>query len=553
MVDISIAALIEIAGRVMQVISDTEEGGMSDEPPTDGQTIRLLISPGQAGVIIGRQGAHINELRKSSGANISISNSQHHPCAMPGEEVVSISGDHAAVSAALASVARVAAQRPAGPLGPSGGHMGRGPRMGPRDGGDMYGSPTGAYGMQQDAGHGGHYGGGHRLGGGPGAHRPPHRMGGGNYGSHHGGEPGPPVPLTFRILCSADRVGSIIGLRGRTIQQIRAESGASVSIDPPVEGFTDRVVTISGMDHGSFSSAQDAAQHVANILVTADQKANSMPGSPHHLGAMGGPHGGIQVRLVIPTDDIGGVIGKKGTIIENIRHNTGASVKILAGDQSADDHEHDVTASGAAGLGPQDSLVWVRGAPGSVSNAVGAVLNALRRQARMRAQDNGEAAWPVTQLLEDVPGMGVQIRPGGADVTLEPHVVGAVVGRGGSTINRMRLQSGCTLILQDSLGDGSPQVLEVQGNDPQVLMVVRMIQDVVMSRTQDGNQNHNHNHNQNQNAEGGVEHETADHQVEGAGMHGGHDMQPPQFTDEVVEAPGLSGTMQWDPQSQMWP
>jgi len=40
--------------------------------------------------------------------------------------------------------------------------------------------------------------------------------------------------------------GAIIGKGGNKIRNIRAESGAHIQIDDPVEGSTDRIITISG-------------------------------------------------------------------------------------------------------------------------------------------------------------------------------------------------------------------------------------------------------------------------------------------------------------------
>ncbi len=40
--------------------------------------------------------------------------------------------------------------------------------------------------------------------------------------------------------------GAIIGPKGQKIQQIRDQSGAGITIDKPVPGSNDRIITING-------------------------------------------------------------------------------------------------------------------------------------------------------------------------------------------------------------------------------------------------------------------------------------------------------------------
>lgn len=54
--------------------------------------------------------------------------------------------------------------------------------------------------------------------------------------------------VTFRILCSNDRVGAVIGKGGSTIRALQNETGANISIAPPVVECEDRLITITALE-----------------------------------------------------------------------------------------------------------------------------------------------------------------------------------------------------------------------------------------------------------------------------------------------------------------
>ncbi|KAL1310260.1 hypothetical protein HN51_052903 [Arachis hypogaea] len=57
-----------------------------------------------------------------------------------------------------------------------------------------------------------------------------------------------PGSVVFRLLCSASRIGSVIGKGGVTVTQIRQETGVKVKIEEAVPGCDERVITILGSD-----------------------------------------------------------------------------------------------------------------------------------------------------------------------------------------------------------------------------------------------------------------------------------------------------------------
>lgn len=61
-----------------------------------------------------------------------------------------------------------------------------------------------------------------------------------------------PKPLqqevTFRILCSNDRVGGIIGKGGSIVRALQSETGATISIGPAVAECEDRLISITASE-----------------------------------------------------------------------------------------------------------------------------------------------------------------------------------------------------------------------------------------------------------------------------------------------------------------
>lgn len=58
----------------------------------------------------------------------------------------------------------------------------------------------------------------------------------------------PQQEVTFRILCSNERVGAVIGKGGTIVRALQNESGAIISVANPVAGCEERLVTITATE-----------------------------------------------------------------------------------------------------------------------------------------------------------------------------------------------------------------------------------------------------------------------------------------------------------------
>ncbi|KAG2714262.1 hypothetical protein I3760_03G018200 [Carya illinoinensis] len=132
----------------------------------------------------------------------------------------------------------------------------------------------------------------------------------------------------YRYLCPVRKIGSVIGRGGEIVKQLRADTKSKIRIGETVPGCDERVVTIysSSDETNAFEDsgnhvcpAQEALFKVHDRVVAEDLHDDEDSDGGHQVTA----------RLLVPSDQIGCVIGKGGQIVQNIRGETGAQIRIL--------------------------------------------------------------------------------------------------------------------------------------------------------------------------------------------------------------------------------
>ncbi|XP_073110134.1 KH domain-containing protein At4g18375 isoform X3 [Elaeis guineensis] len=147
------------------------------------------------------------------------------------------------------------------------------------------------------------------------------------------GEKDPYIPgpedTVYRYLCPGKKIGSIIGRGGEIVKQLRSDTKAKIRIGESIPGCEERVITIfsTSMETNAFEDtsdnvcpAQDALFRVHERLVTDEALGDEDTDA-------GNPQ--VTIRLLVPSDQIGCIIGKGGQIIQGIRSDTGAQIRIL--------------------------------------------------------------------------------------------------------------------------------------------------------------------------------------------------------------------------------
>eukprot|EP00249_Psilotum_nudum_P012372 c23745_g1_i1 orf=387-2030(+) len=321
-------ALFRVHDRIVELERGASDDDDDDEPPKP-VTARLLVPNNQIGCLLGKGGKIIEQMRKEIAAQIRVlPKNQLPPCATPDDEVVQLSGDPTLVRKALYAVSsrlhesparerRQGASVPQGSYIPSGNSLLSPGSLLPSGGSLLAPSTVG----------GSYIGGGHAI--------PPYEglgtgfgsnwslgsnysalsAGGGSLTSQAGGGPG--EEFAIQIICPNDKIGSMIGKGGNVIRKMREETHADIKIGDPVPETDERVIHISSSEFlGSQTSPTiDAALQVQKRLteLMADKDTDIK---------------NVSTRLLVPSNQIGSLIGKGGAIINEMRKITKANIKI---------------------------------------------------------------------------------------------------------------------------------------------------------------------------------------------------------------------------------
>ncbi|KAF8411351.1 hypothetical protein HHK36_003898 [Tetracentron sinense] len=307
-------ALVRVFERVLEVDGETE--GVFPPPSNGGVSCRLLAATSQIGSVIGKGGKIIEKIKKESGAKIRVLSAENLPaCASPTDELIQIMGDILAVKKALVAVSRRLQDCP--PVDKAQMSVRTLVETVPRG---TFSDPHAEFLPHQSS------------------LLPPTPGSSVDYASR--GRPRSTevdristLPkkaqqeVAFRMLCSTDKVGGVIGKGGIIIRALQNDTGASISVGASVADSDERVITVLALEtpESRYSPARNAVVLVFTRSVEAGIEKGLESGT-----AKGAP---VSARLLVPSNQVGCLLGKGGTIISEIRKVTGAGIRILRGDQ----------------------------------------------------------------------------------------------------------------------------------------------------------------------------------------------------------------------------
>ncbi|XP_020582569.1 KH domain-containing protein HEN4-like isoform X2 [Phalaenopsis equestris] len=324
--------------KVFELILRGEEGEGGDKELQGTASCRLLAPGSHVGCVLGKGGKIVEKIRLESGAKIRVFPMESvPPCAVAGDELIQISGSFLAVKKALLAVSsclqdniRADATTFSTPKPYTGSLQGPIPHA-PLDSFPQRGYLVSPHGFDYQ----------HKA-----------------YSSNptldnnlSGLRKLPEEEISFRLLCTNDKVGSVIGKSGAIVRSLQNETGAAIKVIDAVGDSDDRIILISA--HESYelkhSPAQDAVLRVHSRLAEAFTDK-----------------GLVSARLLVPAQQIGCLLGKGGSIIAEMRRMTGANIKIFMKEQVPRCAQ------------PKDELVQVSGSFQSVREALIHITNRIR-------------------------------------------------------------------------------------------------------------------------------------------------------------------------------
>ncbi|KAK7255063.1 hypothetical protein RIF29_28465 [Crotalaria pallida] len=305
--------------------------------------------------------------------------------------------------------------------------------------------------------------------------------------------PPPPSDIVFRIVCPASKTIDLL-------PPSLSVTGARIAIDdftlPPSPD--ERIILITSSSSSSSSNsdndheiisdansssppAQVALIRVFERIVDDDELKQQQP----HSGGGGGGGAVVCCRLVAPSYQVGCVLGRGGKIIDKIRHDSGAHVRVFPKDH--------------------DDLIQITGSLAAVKKALRSVSTCLQDSASARMVDHppNSAAFrpsgpavphgtPPPSQHEPYPHRGYAPGPYGPDhhprgyssfpgpepghrMFMEDEVVfkllcqqdkvGSLIGKGGSVVRSLQNETGASIQIVDAGPDSEERVVVISARE----------------------------------------------------------------------------------------
>ncbi|XP_020240525.1 KH domain-containing protein At4g18375 [Cajanus cajan] len=511
-------ALLKVHGAIVNSIAAL---GDSEKKRKDRDECQILVPSSQSANIIGKAGTTIKKLRSKTRANIKVTAKDaadpSHSCAMEFDNFVMIAGESEAVKRALFAVSSImykfgpkedisldttVPEAPASiiipsdvPIYPPGGlYPTSDPIVTPRAVSQIMGT-TNIQDLQGYADAGNTwplYTSALPVVSGTGASRS--------------------EELIVRMLCPSDKIGRVIGKGGSTIKSMRQASGAHIEVDDSKANYDECLIIITTTE-----SPSDLKSMAVEAVLLMQGKINDEDDTI------------VSIRLLVPSKVIGCIIGKSGSIINEIRKRTKADVRISKGDKPK-----------CADV--NDELVEVGGSVDCVRDALIQIILRLRDDV-LRERDTGHnpslgaadslysgtAGFSLPSVLPSVPpvaaplvydqraesgaGLGMLSSsslygygslsmgesgygslssyttklyggfppPSALDILIPANAVGKVLGKGGANIANIRKISGATVEICDSKSVRGDRIALVSGTPEQKHAAENLIQAFIMA------------------------------------------------------------------------
>lgn len=329
----------------------------------------------------------------------------------------------------------------------------------------------------------------------------------------------------LRLLCPASRIGSVIGKGGSMLSQIRQESGAIIRVENNIPGCDERIVTIIGSEEDSESKTEkDKELHSDEVNKNPNGNETEDPAHGKHDSPKESDHvdgtenlkgiSSVQralflvfermsegteetgeeeeeksnklslsvVRLLVPSSQVGCILGKGGSVIKKLSADSGAQIRILPRDKlpvcaSSSDEivqitaaveavrkalelvsqqllEHPPRENEAVSANPTASSHFVPSQHGAVYSAgprdVGDLHTASTLIPRFRdGAISGRAMLPPSILT--------------FRLLCQDERVGAIIGKGGSVVKTIQQETGCEIKVVDDISDSEECIILISG------------------------------------------------------------------------------------------
>lgn len=499
-------ALLKVFDRVLDVAAETSGTEVGDRVVS----CRLLADTSQVGAVIGKAGKVVEKIRMDTGCKIRVLNENLPACTNPSDEIIEIEGQLTSVKKALVAVSHRLQDCPP---------PDRTKMMGNRhfDGVQSETFPVPLESLNN-------------------LHIDHHqqrsatvstlssRSNGNATGTHKLSPEVNRVPsldskalqqeVTFRVICTNDRVGAVIGKGGSIVKALQNETGAAISVGPPLVECEDRLITITASENpeSRYSPAQKAVVLVFSKSVEASvEKVQDMGSKKDSY---------VTARLAVPSNQVGCLLGKGGSIVTEMRKATGASIRVIANDQvpkCVSDNDQMVQISGEF-LNVQHALynatsrlrdhLFANTQNSGGTRSLSSVLADTGPPGRLRDPiTGGPYSSPGLRAPQTVAGInsrgindigrGLTSRKGGVElvsgsktaivtnttvqIVVHEDVIGSVYGENGNNLDRLRQISGAKVMVHEPRPGTSDRTIIISGTPDETRAAQSLLQAFILT------------------------------------------------------------------------
>lgn len=281
------------------------------------------------------------------------------------------------------------------------------------------------------------------------------------------------VELMVAILLMNRDVGQIIGKGGQNINSIRQESGARVNVQNLIPNAFERIADING----GVQQVSQAVQMIATSL-SEEQPTITLLAESRNLGPVIGKGGSVinqirkdtQANVHISKECIGGSSQKEIRISgysEGVLQAIDSVVKLLAEGTS---HVRSAYVPGAGeNFGPPMMGMGGRGGRGGRGGFNRPMFGGGGMGGGMQYQGGPDGR----QGMNQGPPSGLHIE---TNITVPKEMIGKIIGKGGSSINTIRQQSGASVVVAPGEDDSPERKITITGDRQAMDIACSMIE-----------------------------------------------------------------------------
>mmetsp|Transcript_63028 Transcript_63028/g.111981 ORF Transcript_63028/g.111981 Transcript_63028/m.111981 type:complete len:334 (+) Transcript_63028:113-1114(+) len=279
------------------------------------------------------------------------------------------------------------------------------------------------------------------------------------------------MPCVLKFLTPEALASAVIGKGGAAIADMRSKTQTKISLTEHNEFFqgTDsRILTAQGNTEESLMEV--SSMILAKVSETAQDHASDAVGTP----------GDLKLNVLVPKVAVGGIIGKGGTNVKNLRENSGGKISIsepvgygqtaeqvvaLGGSEEAIKYILEEVNKQVQALGEESWFEgWANSKQLSTGSAAGLPLSSGSGGKGYGGKGSSSGGNLLIEVAQGLPHYVMEDSRGFALSCVIPNrLVGGIIGRGGNGTKEVQQLTGTKIGIREIPGDPDNRSMNIAG------------------------------------------------------------------------------------------